>query len=129
MSERPRSAIVLIMRDGLVLAVSRKNDHKDLGLPGGSVEPGETYEAAAIRETFEEVGVQITQMMEVFDHPCRTHQAKTFKVGAFVGEPRSMEGAAVLWVRPEQLLAPHCSFRVYNLALFQHLGLEVLLEA
>jgi 8-oxo-dGTP pyrophosphatase MutT (NUDIX family) len=115
------SVSVLFIKDGLILALSRKSDHADLGLVGGSVEEGESFAEAAIRETLEEVGVRVTRMREVFDHPCREHKSITFRVDEYEGEPRSMEGAAMLWVEPQKLLEPHCSFRKYNEALFKHL--------
>lgn len=114
---------VLFHRDGLVLAVSRKTDHTDLGLPGGAVEAGEGFEEAALRETYEEIGVRIVRMRQVFDHPDSGRSARTFRVDEFEGEPKSMEGAWVGWVAPERLLEPHCSFREYNRALFAALGI------
>jgi 8-oxo-dGTP pyrophosphatase MutT (NUDIX family) len=123
-SERPKAVSILFVNgNGEVLAVSRKNDHADLGLPGGSVEPGETFDEAAVRETLEEVGVKILKMRDVFDHPCRVHYAHTFLAIEHEGEPRSMEGAWVGWVKPEALLEPHCSFREYNRALFEALDM------
>lgn len=52
----PDASCVVILRDGAVLAVSRKHDHSQYGLPGGKVERGESPEATAIRELEEETG-------------------------------------------------------------------------
>lgn len=51
-------ALAIIEKDGLILSISRKHDHNDLGLPGGKIEPGETPEQAVIREVQEEVGLK-----------------------------------------------------------------------
>ncbi len=58
--ERPVPAVsALVFRDGAVLLVKRR-DEPSRGLwspPGGSLELGETVEAAAAREALEETGV------------------------------------------------------------------------
>lgn len=123
-TDRPKAANVLIFNDrGEVLAVSRKDNHEDIGLPGGKLEDGEDFEMAARRECEEETGVTPIGLRDVFDHPCRVHQAHTFQAESFEGSPRSVEGAWVGWVKPERLFAENCSFREYNLALFKHLGM------
>jgi 8-oxo-dGTP diphosphatase len=54
------AACVLLIRDGKVLAVSRKYDHTKFGLPGGKVDPGETDIQAALRELKEETGIDVS---------------------------------------------------------------------
>lgn len=49
-----KAGVMIIVSDGLILCVSRKDDHTKFGLPGGKIEKGESALSAAIRETFEE---------------------------------------------------------------------------
>jgi 8-oxo-dGTP diphosphatase len=53
------AVIAVIVRDGQTLLVRRANppDAGLWGFPGGKIEYGETVEAAAIRELYEETGV------------------------------------------------------------------------
>jgi len=49
--------VVVDDRDGTVLVVHRPR-YDDWSLPKGHVDPGETFEQAALREVFEETGVR-----------------------------------------------------------------------
>lgn len=59
--------VVLINEEGYVLGVSRKDNHEDFGLAGGSLEDyDETAEAGAIRETLEETGLNISNLRLIY---------------------------------------------------------------
>jgi len=53
-----KGAIVAIWHEGRVLLI-KKSYRKRWSVPGGMVNKGETWKQAAVRETFEEVGLQI----------------------------------------------------------------------
>lgn len=57
------SCVVLLDLDGCVLLTKRKNETRNFPrawvLPGGHLEAGETLEQGAIRELFEETGIEI----------------------------------------------------------------------
>jgi 8-oxo-dGTP pyrophosphatase MutT (NUDIX family) len=52
---------ILLLQENQVL-LQRRKDNGLWGIPGGSLEPGESLEEAAIRETFEEVGLVIDKL-------------------------------------------------------------------
>lgn len=57
--DKPAAVVVVVLRDGAVLAISRKDNLSAFGLPGGKIETGETAEEAAARELLEETGWQV----------------------------------------------------------------------
>jgi 8-oxo-dGTP pyrophosphatase MutT (NUDIX family) len=124
----------LILRaDGRMLAASRKNDHTDLGLPGGKVDPGETEAEALVRELQEETSLIAKGYQRVFASPDGAGYwfvtFLVFDLGGPIEETWGLdsfvnrEGALVRWVEPSHLLQTFCSFREYNRDLFAHLGL------
>ena len=59
-------ACTLIRNPEGQLLFLRRTDNAAWGIPGGALEPGETLEQAAIRETYEESGLQVTSL-SLFD--------------------------------------------------------------
>ncbi len=124
---------LIIRADGMILAISRKNDHTDLGLPGGKVEPGESEAQALVRELQEETGLLANSYQRLF----ASKDASGFWFVTFLaydlGGPTeaiwaadsfvNREGALVRWVGQRRLLETSCSFRDYNRDLFAHLGM------
>lgn len=68
-SNRPlimTSAGVLIFDEDNKLILQRRSDNKMWGIPGGSMEPGETFEEVAIREAHEEINLKVKNL-KLFD--------------------------------------------------------------
>lgn len=109
---------------GLILAVSRKDNHAAFGLPGGKIDPGETPEQAIIREVREETGLEFSNVRAVFTRVCEggkdgvAYITTTF-VGDFSGEIATQEAGIVAWVSEDVLLDG--PFGRYNEALFHAL--------
>ena len=106
------SAVALVDRDGRVLLARRPEGKSMAGLwefPGGKVEPGETPEAALIRELHEELGID-TWASCLAPLTFASHRYPDFHLlmplfacRKWEGIPQSREGQALSWVRPEHL--------------------------
>jgi 8-oxo-dGTP pyrophosphatase MutT (NUDIX family) len=68
-------------KDGKILQLKATYGEKDWGLPGGSLEPGETIHEALIRECREELGVEIDvlYMSGMYFHKKYNSHACVFK--------------------------------------------------
>ena len=102
----------VIERGGRVLLAQRPG-HKHLALkwefPGGKVEPGETVEAALLREIREELNCEVCVIRPLprFTH---TYDRTTIEMIPFVchlvpgsPEPQPAEHVAIAWVLPDEL--------------------------
>ena len=70
--------------------------------PGGKVEVGESAEQALIRELYEEIGINSTEL-DLFeslnhDYPDKSLYFDFFTVTQFEGEPYGKEGQEGLWI-------------------------------
>src|ERR1019366_372855 len=115
-------SVLIIREDGKVLAIHRRDDPNDFGLPGGKIDIEETPEQAAIRECLEETGLILTNPKLIFTRNCGDDLAQTF-AGDWEGIPISQEGEpSIKWMSPDDLIKCK-TFGNYNRNLFQHLGL------
>lgn len=122
----PFSVSALLIKGKQVLAVSRKNNPDDFGLPGGKLDPGETPVQALIREVFEETGVEVISCTAIFEDKDRVvggelRPSLTFLITSWNGEPYSKEAGVVKWAYPSEITDPSTSFHEYNTKLFNSL--------
>jgi 8-oxo-dGTP diphosphatase len=94
-----------IIRNGQVLAQQRAFPSADAGrweFPGGRVEPGESEQAAVVRECREELGVEVEAGPGVGpDVPLRNGMVLRLYTATLVddnAEPVAVEHSAVKWV-------------------------------
>ena len=106
------SAVALIDRDGRVLLAERPAGKSMAGLwefPGGKVEPGETPEAALIRDLHEELGIETwgsclaPLTFASHSYPDFHLLMPLFACRKWEGTPQSKEGQRLAWARPREL--------------------------
>jgi 8-oxo-dGTP diphosphatase len=98
-----RAAGGIVVRDGRILVVHRSR-RADWSLPKGKLEPGESWEDAAVREVEEETGL----LCEVGDEAGRTHydvpdgpkEVRYFTMTAHGDAHAQNEVDEVRWVTP-----------------------------
>ncbi len=107
-------ACALIDPDGRVLVAQRPPGRPMAGLwefPGGKLRPGESPEAALVRELEEELGIR-THASCLAPFTFASHAYDGFHLlmplyvcRVFEGIPRGREGQVLRWVRPAELEA------------------------
>ena len=106
------AAVVLVDPDGRILLAQRPEGKSMAGLwefPGGKVEPGETPEAALIRELQEELGIDTWQScLAPLSFASHGYDSFHLLMPVFIcrkwkGAPQSREGQTLKWVRAPEL--------------------------
>ncbi len=87
----PTVDIIIEVEGGIVL-IERKNPPYGWALPGGFVDYGESFEDAAVREAFEETGLEVEQLSQfhTYSDPqrdSRMHTASTVFMARASGKP------------------------------------------
>ena len=106
------AAVALIDADGRVLLAQRPEGRSMAGLwefPGGKVEPGETPEAALVRELDEELGIGTwTSCLAPLTFASHAYEdfhllMPLFACRRWQGAPTAREGQRLAWARPARL--------------------------
>lgn len=108
--DRPTIAAAIILHDGKLLLAQRKVKEGSLSwqFPAGEVEPGESAEEAAVRETSEEVGLEVhaTKFLGERIHPNTGRRMAYVACEIESGEAQVTDAdelAAVAWALPSEV--------------------------
>ena len=99
----------IIQKDGLILATQRGYGEQKDGweFPGGKIEPGETPEAAIVREIREELAMEIRVERHVtdvaWDYPTFHLEMRCFLCSIAEGSPHLLEHEAARWLKPADI--------------------------
>lgn len=119
--DRPKVGIGVIIQNSKkeILIGKRKGSHSPyFSIPGGHLENGETFEAAAKKEVFEETGLRIsnpkvigvTNNMKTFQNEGKHYISVNLYTNEFEGEPEVKEKekcASWEWYSPNEIPMPH----------------------
>lgn len=118
------AGVMLVIKDGLILGITRRTDRTKYGLPGGKFDASEGDQTAmdtAIRETREETGINVKTAVKIYqrvelgdglngeDFYSTCYYAKDWE-----GEPKDSEEGTVKWLTPEEVTATKAAFGNYN---------------
>ncbi len=110
--EQPRNPVptvdIIIEVNNKIVLIKRKNPPFGWALPGGFVDYGESFEDAALREAFEETGLQLETLKQFHTYSApgrdpRMHTASTVFIAQSDKLPRAGDDAAeaALFARDE----------------------------
>ncbi len=118
-----RAVCVVLQNDtNQYLAVSRKDNLKDFGFPGGKLDEGETLLEAIKRETLEETGLEITDLQKIYEGYDEHDYLVTCYSAKWMGKIKTTEVGLVQWVNKEVLITESSSsFSKYNFKIFSEL--------
>lgn len=121
-----QAGVMLIIKDGLILAVSRRYDKTIFGLPGGKFNPeppdnDKDTKDTAIRETEEETSVVVKDCVFLYErvelgggpNPV-DYYSRCYYATAWEGTPQNSEEGEVKWLTAEELTSTKAAFGDYN---------------
>ncbi|MBY0504275.1 MAG: (deoxy)nucleoside triphosphate pyrophosphohydrolase [Bryobacteraceae bacterium] len=100
----------ILERDGRMLIGQRRPGGSHAlkwEFPGGKVEPGESAEAAIVRELREELAIEAVDVSEIhryeYAYPGKRPLLLVFlRIASFTGEPANHAFARIAWARPSE---------------------------
>ena len=104
------ATLVFVFRDDEILLINKKTGlgKGKVNGPGGKVEPGETPEAAAVRECHEELDIRVSKLEYCGEHRFQfvdgySIHVLVYRTRDFEGVPTESREASPLWTRIDQI--------------------------
>jgi 8-oxo-dGTP diphosphatase len=116
------AGIMLIIKDGLILGITRRHNKSIYGLPGGKRdELDQDTKATAIRETQEETSVVVNdcvfiyERVELGDGPNGVDfYSRCYYATDWSGDPQNSEEGEIAWLTIEEITSTKAAFGDYN---------------
>lgn len=116
------AGVMLIIKDGLILGISRRHNKNIFGLPGGKKDDTDpSTKETAIRETREETSVIVKdctlvyERVELGDGPNGVDfYSRCYYASDWEGVPQNSEEGQVKWLTAEELTSTKAAFGDYN---------------
>lgn len=121
----PQAVRILVIKNGKILTISRKNEPTSMQLPGSicSATPGKSIEEIAISTLSSLTGLSIIDPIPVFSDIEVTGYYTTTFVGKIVGKIKDSDEETIAFVCPKTLIDPNfCMQSKYNVKLLSKLG-------
>ena len=104
------ATLVFVFRDDEVLLINKKTGlgKGKVNAPGGKVDPGESPEAAAVRECREELHISVSNLEYCGEHRFQfvdgySIHVWVYRTRHFEGQPTETREAAPLWTRIDEI--------------------------
>lgn len=136
-----QAGIMLIIKDGLILGITRRHDKNIYGLPGGKYDEAAGDKSSmdtAVRECQEETGISVKscvfvyQRVELGDGPnAEDFYSTCYYATEWEGEPHASEEGQVAWLTAAEVTSTKAAFGEYNtrtLQAFREMYPEVTLK-
>jgi len=121
-----QAGVMLIIKDGLILGITRRDNKSIYGLPGGKFSPDppdndkDTVDTA-IRETREETTLEVSDCVFIYERLEKglganpvDYYSRCYYATDWSGEPQSTEEGDVAWLTAEEIISTKAAFPDYN---------------
>jgi ADP-ribose pyrophosphatase YjhB (NUDIX family) len=121
-----QAGVMLIIKDGLILGISRRHNKAIFGLPGGKFNPDppdndRDTKDTAVRETKEETTIIVKdcvfvyERVELGDGPQGVdYYSRCYYATDWSGEPKDSEEGNIAWLTAEEVTSTAAAFGSYN---------------
>lgn len=121
------AGVMLIIKDGLILGITRRENKSIYGLPGGKFDPNrkpapdKDTRDTAINETREETTLEVKDCVLIYErvelgagpNPV-DYYSRCYYATDWEGTPQNTEEGNVAWLTPEEVTSTKAAFGQYN---------------